>query len=85
MKALLKPVAVVCLLTLFLSGSALAGIATDEAGSEVSKRCIQISRIKDMDVIDDRTIVFTMLNNKEWKNTLPYPCSQLKVEGGSGS
>lgn len=73
------------MLTFFLGGSALTGVIQDkdQTGTAVSKKqCIQSSRIKNSDVIDNQTIVFHMYHNKSWVNKLPYPCPNLYHEGG---
>ena len=44
--------------------------------------CIMISRIDHIEVLDDQTILFHMIDGKVWKNVLPFPCVGLKFEGG---
>lgn len=70
-------------LTLFLTGSALARVpieTPDQSRIEGSKRCIDLSRIRELDVIDDQTILFHMNGNRTYKNTLPYRCPMLGFE-----
>lgn len=83
MKALSKPAIIGFLLVFFLAGYVLADIPKDKDSTEPaasSKRCIRRFMINETEVIDDQTIVFHMLNNKAWKNTLPRQCPQLKIE-----
>jgi hypothetical protein len=43
------------------------------------KKCITTSRIRDTDIIDDRTIVFRMRGNREvYRNYLPRECPGLE-------
>ena len=72
-------------LTLFLTGSVLAGVPTDKPGqakTDNSERCIDLVRIRELDVLDDQTILFHMIGNKTYKNTLPYRCPMLGFEKG---
>ena len=39
--------------------------------------CLNTSRIRDTQVHDDRTIDFTTIDGKVYRQTLPYPCSGL--------
>lgn len=85
MKPSLKPVSIVSLLVLFHTGCVLASVPKDNgsaAPAEGSRRCIELYLINETEVIDDQTIVFHMLNNKAWINTLPYECPQLRIEDG---
>ena len=86
MKKDMKPILALLVFLLVFSGTVLAGVAEEEEKDktvvETARRCIQLSRIKDLDIIDDQTILFRMLNNKIWKNTLPYRCHGLSFEKG---
>ena len=42
--------------------------------------CIQLTRIRSSDVIDNRTIDFKMRGSKIYRNTLPRKCSRLGFE-----
>jgi len=57
-------------------------VHAEEAGSETSVSCISISRIRNIEVVDDQTILFHMAGNKTWVNRLPFPLHGLKFEGG---
>lgn len=48
-------------------------------GKEV---CLQTYLIDHTEIPDDSTILFYMKGGKIWKNTLPYRCTGLKIEGG---
>ena len=85
MKTLDTTIMITIVLTLFLGGSTMAGITTDKGGEksgESAKQCIQPSRIEDVDIMDNQTIVFHMYNHKSWVNKLPYHCPNLYHEGG---
>ena len=42
--------------------------------------CVELSRIREAKVVDDRTIDFVMTGGQILRNTLPYACSQLGFE-----
>ena len=42
--------------------------------------CIQPSRIRTTNVLDNQTIDFTMINGDVYRNTLPYRCPGLGFE-----
>ena len=44
--------------------------------------CIPTYRIDHTEVLDDSTILFHMVDRSVWKNTLSFPCPDLKFEGG---
>ena len=45
-----------------------------------SRSCIELSRIREARVIDDRTIDFYVSNREVLRNTLPNACPQLGFE-----
>jgi hypothetical protein len=53
-----------------------------EAYTPVGKAvdCVSISQIRSTRVIDDKTIDFTMVGGKVYRNTLPYSCPSLGFE-----
>lgn len=42
--------------------------------------CVSISRIRDTDVVDDKTIDFKMIGGKTYRNTLSNSCPGLQFE-----
>lgn len=44
--------------------------------------CIQTYMIDHTDIPDDSTILFHLRGGKIWKNSLPFPCPDLKFQGG---
>ena len=85
MKTALTSGIIILILTVFLTGFAFAGVSSDKPDqpkAENSKRCIELSRLKELDVVDNQTILFRMDGNKIYKNTLPYPCPMLAFERG---
>ncbi len=40
--------------------------------------CLSSKDVRSTHAVDDSTILFTMIDDKVWKNTLRAPCSQLK-------
>jgi hypothetical protein len=73
------------MLVLFLGGFAMAAAMdnSNEGSTESGKQCIQASRIDNVDVKDNQTIVFHMYNNKSFVNKLPFECPNLYHEGFS--
>lgn len=45
--------------------------------ADPNPRCLSISRIKDIDIIDDQTLVFKMNGRKMYLNELPHRCPGL--------
>jgi hypothetical protein len=68
-----------------LSGCARTGLANDRFVSKAraatvvgpAASCVQIRRIHDTRVWDDRTIDFVMDDGTRYRNTLPYRCPEL--------
>jgi|HubBroStandDraft_1064217.scaffolds.fasta_scaffold00026_7 hypothetical protein len=56
--------------------------AAADPAEPAGKVCLQIVRIGQTKILDDRTILFKMRDGQVWKNTLPFPCVGLKVENG---
>lgn len=46
----------------------------------LAKSCVQLNRIREARVIDDRTIDFYLANHEVLRNTLPQACPQLGYE-----
>lgn len=70
------------LLTLLLvtvQGQSLA--AEDPVSQDPPMRCVQLTSIQHISILDNRHIVFYMNNGKRYLNTLPYACSGLKMSG----
>jgi len=44
--------------------------------------CIPTSAIHHTEITDDSTILFHMKGGKIWKNSLHFPCFNLKFQGG---
>jgi hypothetical protein len=44
--------------------------------------CLRAESIDHTEVADDSTILFITKDHKVWKNSLPFPCTSLKFEGG---
>jgi hypothetical protein len=44
--------------------------------------CLNATDIRSTGVVDNRTIVFTMNNGAQWKNTLQADCPGLRIAGG---
>ncbi|MBQ0760939.1 MAG: hypothetical protein KBT72_14880 [Zhongshania sp.] len=45
--------------------------------SGTPERCVNLRRIDQMDVVDNRTILFYMNGKEIFLNDLPYPCTSL--------
>ena len=45
--------------------------------ADSNPRCLSISRIKDIDIIDDQTLIFKMNGRKMYLNELPHRCPGL--------
>jgi len=87
MKTLFAALMMISAVMIVLGGFTIAGIVDNkdkngETPEEFAKQCIQTSRIEEIDVIDNKTIVFHMIQDKSWVNTLPYYCPNLYHEGG---
>ena len=61
---------------LALSIIAMAASVYAEESTE-SKKCIQISRISSVDVIDNQTVKFKVTGGPDYLNTLPNKCPGL--------
>lgn len=48
--------------------------------SPVAQSCVQLNRIREARVVDDRTIDFYLSNREVLRNTLPNSCPQLGFE-----
>lgn len=48
--------------------------------STVAQSCVQLNRIREARVVDDRTIDFYLSNREVLRNTLPNSCPQLGFE-----
>jgi len=85
MESILKTGMIALTLALFAAGSAVPGTSADtptQPTVENGKRCIDLSRIRETDVIDDQTILFRMNGNKTYRNRLPHRCPMLGVADG---
>ena len=54
--------------------------AGTQSSSAKSPSCIELSRIRESKVVDDRTIDFILRDGTVLRNTLPYACPQLGFE-----
>lgn len=52
-----------------------------EKAGERQPRCLSMSRIDRVEIIDDETLLFHMTGKKKYVNHLPYKCHGLKSEG----
>ena len=57
-----------------------AARADDEEQDEEGRRCINTRSIRDIDVINDSTIVFHTQGNRHYRNSLPRRCYGLSRE-----
>ena len=73
-----------CAALLGLAGCATNSSAPSRTASQASTKnvCLQTYLIDHTEVPDDSTILFHMKGGKIWKNSLPFPCSDLKFQGG---
>jgi Family of unknown function (DUF6491) len=62
-------------------GPAATTVATPATETHNSV-CLQSVLIDHTSIPDDNTILFTMRDGKIWKNSLPYSCPGLKIQGG---
>jgi len=59
--------------------STFAAAATPRAQpDEPQSQCVTTTQIRSTKALDDQTIIFTMTNGYQWKNTLPRKCPRLK-------
>lgn len=72
--------------TVFAAVIMLAGLpvlhAQEASKQESSIPCVKLDRIQDVDVIDNKTIVFQTGNNTYYINRLPYACNGLRLNDG---
>ncbi len=54
--------------------------AGTQSSSAKGPSCIELSRIRESKVVDDRTIDFILRDGTVLRNTLPYACPQLGFE-----
>ncbi len=81
MKSLLKQIGIVIALSLLAAGSGSSMVEKDEPeASKNGKRCVRLSQIRELDIIDDQTILFHMAGDKTYRNRLPQPCPNLNAE-----
>jgi len=59
-----------------------ASSAPAQSAASRKQVCIDTYRIDHTQVVDDRTILFHMVDHSIWKNTLSFPCPDLKFQGG---
>ena len=65
---------------LFFAGSAMASDNTSASSStEKPKRCLSLSAIRDMTVIDRKTLLFEMPGHKYYVNHLPHACPGIDI------
>ncbi len=62
-------------LAVFLVISAPGIAAQEDAGQ--SERCVSLTSIKRMTILDNRHIIFDLTGGRHYLNTLPYPCAGL--------
>lgn len=65
-----------CLL-IFLAVASGTATAADNTAGENPPRCLGLTSIRQMTILDRQHIVFKMDNGRHYLNTLPYPCSGL--------
>lgn len=53
----------------------------DEALDRTPQSCVSVARIRDTDIIDDRTIIFHMRGGRVYRNFLDRECHDLEREG----
>jgi hypothetical protein len=87
MKTVFNTLMIISVAVILMGGFTLTGAIDHKDKSSVipdesGKSCIQPSRIKNVDVLSNTTIVFHMFQDKSWVNTLPYSCPNLYHEGG---
>ena len=51
-----------------------------QSSDAVGPSCIELSRIRESKVVDDRTIDFILRDGSVLRNTLPFSCPQLGFE-----
>lgn len=72
--------------TFFAAVIMLSGLpalhAQEAAKEDKSIPCLKLDRIRDVDVIDNKTIVFQTGNNDYYLNRLPYNCNGLRLNDG---
>ncbi len=73
-------------LTLAMTAAAQEDAADADAAAEATaddidregERCINVSRLRDTYVVDDRTVLFYMYGGDVYRNVLSYDCPNLK-------
>jgi len=61
--------------------AASAGVYAEESESASDRRCIPISHIRRIEVVDDQTLLFHTRGMANYLNRLPHPCRGLKSRG----
>ena len=60
-----------------------AVVHAQEAAKEVTSiPCVTLSRIQNIDIIDNQNVVFQTGNNQYYLNKLPYRCNGLRFNDG---
>jgi len=59
---------------------AVAATVAPKTVSAAPRSCVQLNRIREARVVDDRTIDFYLSNREVLRNTLPNSCPQLGFE-----
>ena len=66
-------------LLLCLSAALLIGpLHAEDENEEAGERCINLTHIKEVDVLDNRRILFHMTGGKKYLNILPHRCGGLR-------
>jgi len=68
-----------CVYGLLSLGLLLSSLGThaEESDRIAEPRCLDLSRIRDLKIIDNQTLVFEMNQKRMYLNTLPYRCPGL--------
>lgn len=74
MKGIPIGIANVCLLT----GMSVHVQAQENPDEQKARDCLSMSRIDQIEVVDDRHIIFHMKGDEKYMNRLPYRCPGLK-------
>ena len=53
-------------------------VTAEENEQATETRCLNLARIQDIDIIDDRTLLFNMSDNRMYANELPHRCFGLR-------
>ncbi|UAJ11275.1 hypothetical protein [Polymorphobacter megasporae] len=62
------------------SAVAVATTVAPAKSSAITKSCVQLNRVREARVVDDRTIDFYLSDREVLRNTLPNSCPQLGFE-----